>query len=151
MTDDDPGVTELVERYLLQNAATGHARVVRCHSMKELRTIIDSGQHIFMLFLDLVLARDTPALSGEDTIALIPELKTKCDKVVAISGYQKFEQAAMDAGADAFLFKLGDMDNPKSFFEKVAKLFREIRPPTEAEKSLQKLRELIHKPTPDGT
>lgn len=147
--DDEPSVTAMVERFLTQNESIGHARVVQCHSMAELWKIIESGQHISMLFLDLVLAKDVPPLSGEDTIAQIPKLKEKCEHIIAISGYQKFEAAALAAGADYFLFKLGDMDTSQSFFEKLAKLFREMRPPTKGEEALRKLKEIIHK-DPDG-
>jgi DNA-binding NarL/FixJ family response regulator len=147
VTDDDEGVTEVVKRYLHCHPVAGHAEITICHTMKETQEIMESGKRVYAIFLDLCLAKDVPPLTGMETIAMIPELKKKgCEHVFAISGYEQFRQASLAAGADEFLFKLGDMDTPKTFLEKVAKFFREARGPSPLEKQVNHLQKMIDPP-----
>ncbi|MGB7195361.1 MAG: response regulator [Collimonas pratensis] len=147
IADDDPGVAELIRRYLLEHEESRTAHVTICRSMEEVWTFLRAGGKADLMFLDLVLPLDDPPLGAEDTIALIPKLLPFVPRVVVISGYMKYKEPALAAGATDFLSKLGDLDTPMSFFEKVAKYFREVSGPSKAEQCLVKLHDILH---PDG-
>ena len=70
--------------------------------------------------------------------------------MIVISGYPNFKDECLAAGAIEFLVKPFDTNTSRSFFEKVAKLFREMKGPAPLEKHVEHLQKMIDPPKENG-
>lgn len=149
LVDDEPSITEIAQRYIETHPSIVDARIKSFQTLSSLWEYINSGAPVDVIFIDLILNKDKPPLNAKMTLQQIPEL-SKHGEVVVISGWENYRSDAMAAGARDFICKDGQRDG-LTFWEQLAKFIRSHRPPTKAEKSLEKLREIIHSPKEHGS
>jgi DNA-binding NtrC family response regulator len=144
ISDDQPSISALIQRYLMEHEESRDSTVTYCPTMDSVWAFFEGGGHADIVFLDLVQSPFT----ATDIISFIPRLVKLCPTVIVVSGFPQYREPSLAAGATDFLSKLGDLDTPMSFFEKVAKYFREASGPSVADKSLANLSKILRPDAP---
>jgi DNA-binding NtrC family response regulator len=143
IADDDENFTIIVRRWLEEHDLSRDATISVCHKMDCVWGVLEGDKKVDFIFLDLVMLPDGP----QAIIAQIPRLATFCG-VIVVSGYPNFKDECLAAGAREFLVKPFDTTTSLTFFEKVAKVFREAKGPSPIEKHVEHLQKMIDPPKP---
>jgi two-component SAPR family response regulator len=141
ITDDDESFTALVRRWLEMHDESNGVEIFVCHAMNAVwellrNTVVD------LIFLDLCMPPDAPSA----VMAQIPRLLTFCPKIIVITGFPQYREECMALGCSEFLVKPFDTSTSRSFFERVAKFFREAKGPSPLERQVDHLQRMIDPP-----
>jgi DNA-binding NtrC family response regulator len=146
ITDDDEAFTAIVERWLMHHDVSRDSQISVCHSMACVWGLLEGGTKVDLIFLDLTIPPDSPAT----IIAQIPRLVTFCPNIVVVTGFPQYKEACESAGCCEFLVKPFDTTTSRTFFEKIAKFFREAKGPSPIEKQVEHLEKMISPPEQSG-